>query len=205
MVNEVNPRLNCDAHSLLQHTCCPQRLQTWLIDTLHSLGKGWDITSITTSKSLDLAVLSLSLSLSPLLSLPLSFSLSFSLSLSPSVSPSLPPCPSLPPFPSLPPSHPLLTSGYPPTSCTSSPMKCPRPWGMNTAPRRTSIILSTSPHTSPAFFSSSSSTRSARRCMSAQHTPKEWMQCYPTPTPTHTHKQTHTPTPTPSSPVAHLH
>lgn len=92
MVNEVNPRLNCDAHSLLQHTCCPQRLQTWLIDTLHSLGKGWDITSITTSKSLDLAVLSLSLSLSPslspslLLSLLLSLPLSFCLSLSPSLS-----------------------------------------------------------------------------------------------------------------------
>ena len=44
-----------------------------------------------------------------------------------------------PPISGVPPTPPL----YPPTSCVSSPRKCPRPCGMNTAPRRAAIMSST--------------------------------------------------------------
>ena len=37
VVNEVDARLNGDAHSLLQHTSCSKTLQPGLLDALHSL------------------------------------------------------------------------------------------------------------------------------------------------------------------------
>jgi len=64
-----------------------------------------------------------------------------------------------------------VTSGYPPTSWTSRPMRCPSPWGMNVAPRCAVIISSTSPKTSPPALRCSRRTRSANRCISAQFTP----------------------------------
>ena len=66
-----------------------------------------------------------------------------------------------------------FTSGYPPTSCTSTPMKCPRPWGIKTAPKWTLTMSSTFPFNIPRSFNASSCTRSARRCMSGQETPDE--------------------------------
>ena len=47
MVVEVDTGLNSEAHSFLQHSGCPQRLQTWLIDTLHPLCRTCNQTELT--------------------------------------------------------------------------------------------------------------------------------------------------------------
>ena len=66
---------------------------------------------------------------------------------------------------------PLLTPKYPPTSCTSNPIKWPSPWGMKTAPTLFSTISLTSPCSNPAAFKSSRITRSAKMCISVHRTP----------------------------------
>ena len=65
----------------------------------------------------------------------------------------------------------IQTSGYPPTSWVSTPIKWPRPCGMKMAPSLSFIISSTSPCSSPMAVNSSKCVRSASRCISTQFTP----------------------------------
>lgn len=64
-----------------------------------------------------------------------------------------------------------LTDAYPPTSCTSHPIRWPKPCGMNTAPNRTSIIFSKLPRSRPAWIKLDKIFSSANWCNLTQSAP----------------------------------